>query len=103
MLLADKTESINTVKRHRLLRRGRPYGPLVADRYKDDGQSRGLVFAALNANIERQFEFVQQAWITSPNFAGLYDEADPMLGGRTEHAGVFSIPSAHFGSAETES
>jgi hypothetical protein len=66
-------------------------------------QSRGLVFAALNANIERQFEFVQQAWITSPNFAGLYDEADPMLGGRTEHAGVFSIPSAHFGSAETES
>jgi Dyp-type peroxidase family len=92
MLLADKTESITTLKRHRLLRRGRPYGPRIADRYSDDGQSRGLVFATLNANIERQFEFVQQAWLTSPNFAGLYDEADPMLGGRTENAGTFTLP-----------
>jgi hypothetical protein len=50
------------------------------------------VFAALNANIERQFEFIQQAWISSPNFAGLYDEADPMLGGRTQKAGAFSVP-----------
>jgi hypothetical protein len=50
------------------------------------------VFAALNANIERQFEFIQQAWISSPNFAGLYDEADPMLGGQTENAGAFTMP-----------
>jgi hypothetical protein len=49
------------------------------------------VFVALNANIERQFEFLQQAWISSPNFAGLYDEADPMLGGRTQNPGAFSI------------
>jgi hypothetical protein len=47
---------------------------------------------ALNANIERQFEFIQQAWISSPNFAGLYDEADPLLGGRTQLVGRFSIP-----------
>jgi Dyp-type peroxidase family len=91
-LLTDKKESITTVKRHRMIRRGRPYGPPVADRYSPDGQSRGLVFAALNANIERQFEFLQQAWISSPNFAGLYDEADPILGGRTENAGVFTMP-----------
>ena len=90
-LLSDQAESIATVKRHRLLRRGRPYGPRLADRYSNDGQSRGLIFATLNANIERQFEFVQHAWVTSPNFAGLYDEADPMLGGRTEDVGVFSI------------
>jgi len=92
MLLADQAKSIVTLKRHRLLRRGRPYGPRIADRYTDDGQSRGLVFATLNANLERQFEFVQHAWITSPNFAGLYDEADPMLGGRTEAVGAFSLP-----------
>jgi deferrochelatase/peroxidase EfeB len=92
MLLADKNESITTTKRHRMVRRGRPYGPRLADRFSDDGQARGLVFAAVNANIERQFEFLQQAWISSPNFAGLYDEADPMLGGRTQNAGVFSIP-----------
>jgi hypothetical protein len=46
----------------------------------------------LNANIERQFEFIQHAWITSPNFAGLHDEADPLLSGRTESAGVMTIP-----------
>jgi hypothetical protein len=50
------------------------------------------VFAALNANIERQFEFIQSAWISSPNFAGLYDEADPTLGGRTQSAGAFTMP-----------
>jgi Dyp-type peroxidase family len=92
MLLADKTDSITTVKRHRVMRRGRPYGLRIADRFTPDGQSRGLVFAALNANIERQFEFIQSAWISSPNFAGLYDEADPMLGGRTQSAGVFTMP-----------
>jgi len=81
-----------TGKRHRLLRRGRPYGPPIADRYQPDGVSRGLVFITLNANIERQFEFVQHAWITSPNFAGLYDEADPLLGGRTLAPDAFTIP-----------
>jgi Dyp-type peroxidase family len=91
MLLACKRDSITTVKRHRMVRRGRPYGPRIADRYTPDGQARGLVFAALNANIERQFEFIQQAWISSPNFAGLYDEADPMLGGRTQNTGAFSM------------
>jgi Dyp-type peroxidase family len=92
MLLEDKTDSITTVKRHRMMRRGRPYGPCIADRYTPDRQHRGLVFAALNANIERQFEFIQSAWISSPNFAGLYDEADPMLGGRTQSAGAFTMP-----------
>jgi deferrochelatase/peroxidase EfeB len=75
-----------------MVRRGRPYGQPIADRFSDDGQSRGIVFAALNANIERQFEFIQQAWISSPSFAGLYDQADPMLGGRTQVAGTFTIP-----------
>jgi Dyp-type peroxidase family len=92
MLLGDKTESITTVKRHRMMRRGRPYGQCIADRYTPDRQPRGLVFAALNANIERQFEFIQSAWISSPNFAGLYDEADPTLGGRTQSAGAFTMP-----------
>lgn len=91
-LLANKKDSITTVKRHRMIRRGRPYGACIADRYTPDGQPRGLVFLSLNANIERQFEFLQNAWISSPNFAGLYDEADPMLGGRTENAGAFTVP-----------
>ena len=91
-LLDNPEDSVAVAKRHRLLRRGRPYGPPPEDPYKDDGKERGLIFVALNANIERQFEFVQAAWISSPNFAGLYDEADPILGGRTKKPGVFTIP-----------
>ena len=30
-----------------------------------------------NADIERQFEFVQQAWINAPTFHGLDNEVDP--------------------------
>ena len=42
---------------------------------------RGLRFICLNANISRQFEFIQTAWIENPKFDGL-DERDPLLGGR---------------------
>lgn len=92
VVLEDPEASIATAKRHRLVRRGRPYGPPIADRYQDDGEERGLVFVTLNANIERQFEFVQHAWITSPSFGGLYDEADPLLGGRVQKRGTFTVP-----------
>ena len=38
------------------------------------------MFLCVNANIERQFEFVQQTWIDNPSFNGLYDERDPIFG-----------------------
>ena len=38
---------------------------------------------ALNADIERQFEFVQQTWLSAPSFHGLQNEADPMIGRRS--------------------
>lgn len=34
----------------------------------------------LNADIERQFEFIQQTWVASPLFHGLKDEKDPVIG-----------------------
>jgi len=34
----------------------------------------------LNANIERQFEFVQQSWVAGSNFHGLRNEVDPITG-----------------------
>ena len=49
---------------------------------------RGLYFICLNANISRQFEFIQQTWVNSPKFAGLYDDPDPLLA----PSGSFSIP-----------
>jgi deferrochelatase/peroxidase EfeB len=42
----------------------------------------GLHFVCLNANIQRQFEFVQSAWIMSTKFNGLHEESDPLLGNR---------------------
>jgi Dyp-type peroxidase family len=70
-----------SANRHRLVRRGRAYGaPLPAGRVDDDGAPRGLMFVCLNADIERQFEFVQQNWINNPAFGGLYAERDPLIG-----------------------
>ncbi|MGE0576699.1 MAG: cytochrome P450 [Reyranella sp.] len=62
-------------RRHRLLRRGRPY--TGAD---GDPAERGMLFVALCADLERQFEFLQQSWIGSPAFHGLTNEPDPITG-----------------------
>lgn len=88
---------------HRLLRRGRAYGSVLEanDAIKPDAPQaeRGLHFICLVANISRQFEFVQNAWIAGTKFSGLQNEADPLMGnrdplingGRTD---VFTSPSA---------
>lgn len=77
------------MKRHRILRRGRPYGG-------EDAQDKGMLFVAICADIERQFEFLQQTWISAPSFAGLSDEPDPIT------ASVDVAPNAS-GSAGTKS
>jgi Dyp-type peroxidase family len=77
-------------RRHRLLRRGREYGPpLPIDEALagDDDADRGLHFICLNANIARQFEFVHHTWLNNPKFDGLYDDADPLFA-----AGAFTVP-----------
>ena len=86
MLPPDTTDNSATINHHRILRRGRPYGPclLHPDMDPDDGTNRGLLFIAVNANIRRQFEFVQQTWITNPGFGGLYTDRDPLLGSDPE-------------------
>jgi Dyp-type peroxidase family len=56
------------VSRHRLLRRGMPYGPpLPPGTTEDDGVDRGLLFLAYCADISRQFEFVQREWLNDGN------------------------------------
>ncbi len=77
--------------RHRLLRRGRSY------QVERDGSAaeKGLLFVAVCADIERQFELVQQSWIGSPSFHGLSDEPDPMISsmsGDPAEKRVFTIP-----------
>jgi Dyp-type peroxidase family len=78
--LASAQTLLDAANNHRMLRRGRKYGPPPADRHTDDGVERGLLFICLNADIARQFEFVQQTWILNRNFATLYDETDPLVG-----------------------
>ncbi|MBQ4819855.1 Dyp-type peroxidase [Aquimarina sp. MMG016] len=89
----DKDYAINIVKNHRILRKGRPYGPPVDEDMEIDkiiskitkGESidatdRGLNFICFNTNIERQFEFIQHTWVNNPKFHDLYDEVDPLIG-----------------------
>lgn len=71
--------SLAVNRRHRLLRRGRVYGPPLAPGAIDSAD-RGLIFVALNANIVRQFEFVQHSWLMDPRFHGFFGEADPLVG-----------------------
>jgi len=66
--------------RHRLLRRGMPYGPPLPEGAPDDGASRGLLFVCLQASIARQFEIVQAEWCNDGNAFGLGPEADPIAG-----------------------
>ena len=78
---------IASTRFHRLLRRGRNYGPRLTpeDAIKPDAliAERGLQFVCLVGNITRQFEFVQNAWIINSKFGGVQNERDPLLGTRT--------------------
>jgi hypothetical protein len=86
-LLRSEDDAIASARFHRILRRGREYGTRL-DRDAAlapgavDESERGIHFLCLNANIARQFEFVQGAWIASATFAALSGEQDPLLGNR---------------------
>ena len=92
----------SSVRFHRILRRGREYGsellPEEALQPAPPNESpRGLHFICLNANISRQFEFLQNAWITNTKFSGITGESDPLLGNRESIPGCpmtgnFTIP-----------
>jgi len=87
--------SVEVSNHHRLLRRGRSYGPRlqIADALAGGpgaDEQRGLYFMCLNTNLPRQFEFVQQTWVNSPKFGSLYDEPDPIVA----PGGAFSMPGA---------
>ena len=68
------------VNRHRLIRRGIPYGDPLPPGAEDDGQERGVVFMCLQASITRQFEFVQAQWFNDGNGLHLGDDEDVLMG-----------------------
>ena len=91
---------------HRLLRRGIPFGkpmssgcPVSLNRLRgvftdwmasvaegngkmggDTMGDRGLLFLAYQTSIERQFEFVTNAWVNNPDFSDSGNGHDPILG-----------------------
>jgi Dyp-type peroxidase family len=84
------------VHRRRISRRGLPYGPVAppedqnADPAELDKVDRGVVFMALNASLSRQFEFVQQQWMSYGNDAHLGNEKDLLIAhhGEGEHFAI---------------
>ena len=75
----ESSTEIAAINRHRILRVGRGY------RYHEgDGEARqkheGLLFMCVNADIERQFEFIQKTWLLNRNIHGLENEPDPFVG-----------------------
>jgi len=75
------------IHRRRISRRGAPYGPAAPPEDTPEGQDtealdaidRGILFMALNASLARQFEFVQQQWISYGNDARIGNEKDLLL------------------------
>jgi deferrochelatase/peroxidase EfeB len=64
--------------RRRILRRGLPYG-LVEEHPTDEGD-HGVIMMILNADLSRQFEFVQQQWVNFGNDFRLANDKDPIIG-----------------------
>ena len=78
--------------RHRIIRRGRTYGPPLPEGVmEDDGQERGLVFVCFNASIWRQFETIQTLWIDDGDPFGLGPDKDFLIG-EPDGDGKMTIP-----------
>ena len=75
--------------RRRILRRGLPYTEPAGDGRPDE---QGIIMLVLCANLQRQFEFVQQQWLNygMDNDAG--NDTCPLLGVRPDGKVKFVIP-----------
>ena len=85
-----------TVRRRRLIRRGMPYGQPLPDAAGDDGVGRGLVGIFLNADIERQYEFVQRQWLECAKLRRVVERGrpNPRPGRSRLHLAATSRPAA---------
>jgi len=81
-LMLESKDGLFVSQRHRILRRGRSYG-------NEGDEEQGTFFICLNADIDRQFEFLQQTWLLSSKFI------DPIAGqskpGNSSDPSIFTI------------
>jgi Dyp-type peroxidase family len=83
---------IGVMRLHRMIRRSTTYGPpLPPGVLEDDGADRGIIFVAVMAHLERQFEFIKTEWINQGLFFGAPDEKDPLVG-PNDGTGQLTIP-----------
>lgn len=73
-------DTATNMNRHRMIRRGATYGPLLPEGASDDGVERGIAAFIICASLIRQFEFAQNVWINDKNFHELGNERDPIIG-----------------------
>jgi Dyp-type peroxidase family len=79
--------------RHRIVRRGRPYGPELPEGVlEDDGVERGLAFVCFQADIWRQFETIQALWIDDGDPFNLGRDKDFLIGEPHGTVGKMTIP-----------
>lgn len=84
--------------RHRILRRGIPYGPEIVPGETPygggapvDGQDRGLLFLCYQSSIANGFEFIQSQWANQDNFPHEGDGRDPIIS-QDQAEPKFTIP-----------
>jgi len=76
------SESLQLTKKHRIMRRVRSYGETYTSsptQHSPTGEV-GILFGCFNADINRQFEFIQYTWSNYPKFKQLYADPDPFIG-----------------------
>ncbi|WP_305788057.1 Dyp-type peroxidase [Symbioplanes lichenis] len=80
------TAGPGAARRHRMLRRGIPYGPPGAD-----DRDRGLLFLSYQTSIERQFEFVRDRWLDDDSLRRPGEGID-LIVGRSPGPRRFGVP-----------
>ena len=86
----------NDSDRHRILRRGITYGSQA--KAAPDHEDRGLLFICYQRDLEMQFEYIQQALASNPNFPISGAGHDPIIGRPTPGtASIVRIAGAKIG------
>ena len=81
-------------RNHRLLRRGITYGEMLDAAATSNGpNTRGVLFAAYQASISEQFEFVMKRWVNAPTFSML----DPSVTVKPVSPGLDAIIGVNLG------
>ncbi len=88
-LPSSPARALEMSRRHRIIRRGRKYTESAPESSADNPQDQdeGIYFIAINADLSRQFEFIQQTWINNPTFGGLDNDKDPITGDNEDKGG----------------